>query len=692
MSVLARLAPLFRAAFALIGALTLMSCALVMSFDDYIRSSSGSSNPSASLYAVGGVVDGLGPLAKVTLTLNTADPNSGLLVGNGPFALPERLSDGQSYVVSATAPAGHTCGIAGGSGTIAAADVTSVAVRCASNDASLLSLSLTSGAALAPAFDPATLAYTAHVSVLFPPPGVLATARASGAKLRVNGVDVASGAPSAPITASTVDIEVTAPDSVVTDRPATQRYTIGLSPYGSDYLKASNSRGDALFGAVALSGDTLVVGSPSESSSATGINGNQADTSAAQAGAVYVFVRTPAGWSQQAYLKASNARAGARFGAALALSGDTLVVGSRNESSKSAGINGDQTDASAGSTGAAYVFTRTGGVWSQQAYIKASNARPGALFGASVALSGDTLVVGSPSESSGSIGINGNQADTSAGLSGAAYVFTRTGGAWSQQAYLKASNTRAGANFGVPVALSGDTLAVGSASESSAATGIDGNQADTSADLSGAAYVFTRTGGAWSQQAYVKASNTRTTAYFATSVALSGDTLAVGSPYEASGAVGIGGNQADTSAFNAGAAYVFTRAAGVWSQQAYVKASNTRTTAYFGSSIALFGDALAVGSDGESSSAAGLNGNQGDSSLVRAGAVYVFSRAGAAWSQRGYVKASNPRSLAAFSSSLALSADTLAVGSSGESSNAAGVNGDQTNTSTPGAGAVYVLR
>jgi hypothetical protein len=691
MSLRARLALLFRAAFAVLGALTLMSCALVMSFDDYNRSS-GSSNPSASLYAVGGVVDGLAPLAQVKLTLNTADPNSGFPVGNGPFALPERLSDGQSYVVNATAPAGHTCVVASGSGTIAGADVTSVAIRCASNDASLLSLSLTSGAAFAPPFDPATLAYAAHVSALFPPPGVLATARAPGAKLRVNGVDVTSGAPSAPITTSTVDVVVTAPDYLVTDRPATQRYTIQLGPYGSDYLKASNARGDALFGAVALSGDTLVVGSPGESSGASGINGNQADASAAQAGAVYVFVQTPAGWSQQAYLKASNARAGARFGASLALSGDTLVVGSRNESSKSVGINGDQMDASAGSAGAAYVFTRTGGAWSQQAYLKASNARAGALFGASVALSGDTLVVGSPSESSGASGVGGNQADTSAGLSGAAYVFTRAGSVWSQQAYLKASNTRAGASFGAPVALSGDTLAVGSPSESSAALGVNGNQADTSADLSGAVYVFTRVAGAWSQQAYVKASNTRTTAYFATSVALSGDTLAVGSPDEASGAVGINGDQADTSVFNAGAAYVFTRAAGAWSQQAYVKASNTRTTAYFGSSIAIFGDTLGVGSDGESSRAVGLNGDQSDTSLVRAGAVYVFSRTGAAWSQRGYVKPSNPRSLAAFSSSIALSADTLAVGSSGESSSAAGVNGDQTNTSAPGAGAVYVVR
>ena len=117
----------------------------------------------------------------------------------------------------------------------------------------------------------------------------------------------------------------------------------------------------------------------------------------------------------------------------------------------------------------------------QEAYAKASNSQPNARFGNSVALSGDTLAVGSYFEKSNATGINGNQADQSAVQAGAVYVFSRSGGTWSQQAYLKASNTAAGATFGVSVALSGDTLVVGANNEQSSATGINGNQLDTSA-------------------------------------------------------------------------------------------------------------------------------------------------------------------------------------------------------------------
>ena len=135
--------------------------------------------------------------------------------------------------------------------------------------------------------------------------------------------------------------------------------------------------------------------------------------------------------------------------------------------------------------------------FAQQAYLKASNTGASDLFGLSVALSGDTLAVGAYFEGSAATGIDGNQADNSAVSSGAVYVFTRTGGVWSQQAYLKASNTGGidqfglgGDQFGYSVALSGDTLAVGARNEASAATGVNGNQADNSAPTSGAVYVY----------------------------------------------------------------------------------------------------------------------------------------------------------------------------------------------------------
>ncbi len=114
------------------------------------------------------------------------------------------------------------------------------------------------------------------------------------------------------------------------------------------------------------------------------------------------------------------------------------------------------------------------------------------------------------------------------------------------------------------VALSGDTLAVGAALEQSAATGINDDQSDNSADNAGAAYVFTRTAGVWSQQAYIKASNTDAEDEFGWSVALSGDTLAVGAQFEDGNATGINDDQSDNSAADSGAVYVFTRNAGVW--------------------------------------------------------------------------------------------------------------------------------
>jgi hypothetical protein len=212
---------------------------------------------------------------------------------------------------------------------------------------------------------------------------------------------------------------------------------------------------------------------------------------------------------------------------------------------------------SAPASGAVYVFVSTGTGWEQQAYIKASNTRPGASFGNSVALEGETLVVSSELESSGATGVNGNQIDQSTPGAGAAYVFVRTGTDWSQQAYVKASNTGP-AHFGHSVALSGDMLAVGSDLESSAAANVNGDQGATSDKFgAGAAYVFTRSGTMWTQTAYVKASNPRGNASFGASVALSADTLAVGSNREASNGTGVEGDSSKFVAPNAGAVYVF---------------------------------------------------------------------------------------------------------------------------------------
>src|SRR5882762_7141750 len=230
----------------------------------------------------------------------------------------------------------------------------------------------------------------------------------------------------------------------------------------------------------------------------------------------------------------------------------------------------------------------------QVAYIKASNAEAYDHFacgggnqghtGTSIAMSsdGNTMAVGAPFESGGAKGINGNQADNSVYAAGAVYVYVRQGNSWMQQAYVKASNPGQNDHFGSSVALSrdGSTMAVAAHWEASAATGVNGNQNDDSIPQAGAVYVFTRTGTTWTQQAYVKASNTGSAAQgdgdqFGFSLALSGDgnTLAVGAITEDSAAKQINGNQNDDTAQSAGAVYVFSRTGSTWTQQAYVKSS-----------------------------------------------------------------------------------------------------------------------
>ena len=466
------------------------------------------------------------------------------------------------------------------------------------------------------------------------------------------------------------------------------------------YVKASNTNAADMFGGgVALSADgsTLAVGAIGEASLGFG---NQNDNSAANAGAVYVFSRTGMTWTQQAYIKASNAEANDRFGQSVTLSADgsELAVGAFFES----GVIGDPTSNAVPDSGAVYVYTRTGLTWSQQAYVKASNVGSGDLFGYSVALSADgaTLAVGAYGEESAAVGINGNQLDNTASEAGAVYVFTRAGTTWTQQAYVKASNTGVMDLFGYHLALSGDgsTLAVASFYEDSAAIGIDGNQADNTAMDAGAVYVYTRAGTTWTQQAYVKASNTNMSDRFGTSVALSGNgsTLAVGAVLEDSAATGIDGDQADNAMTESGAVYVFTRAGTTWTQQAYVKASNTGMNDSFGSSVALStdGSTLAVGAAFESSAATGIGGDQADNTVANSGAGYVFIRAGTTWTQESYIKASNTGAADFFGNSLAMSTDgsTLVFGASNEDSIATGVGGNQADNTAANAGAVYVFR
>ncbi len=467
--------------------------------------------------------------------------------------------------------------------------------------------------------------------------------------------------------------------------------TIQAEIAAGPYLKASNTGTDDNFGqSVAVSGDTVVVGAPAEASNATGVNGNQANNSAYAAGAVYVFVRSGATWSQQAYLKASNANAGDRFGNSVAIAGDTIVVGAFNEDSNATGVNGNQDSNRAEDSGAAYVFVRSGTTWSQQAYLKASNTEAIDWFGNSVAIAGDTIVVGAMSEDCFCL-VNGSQGNNWAENAGAAYVFVRSGTTWSQQAYLKASNVDDNDWFGQSVAIDGDTIVVGASREDSNATVVNGSQGNNSFTDAGAAYVFVRSGTTWSQQAYLKASNTEPGDHFGGSVAVAGDTVVVGATSEDSSATGVNGNESVNGAPSSGAVYVFARSGTAWSRQAYLKASNTGADDFFGCSLAITGDTLVVAARYEASNATGVNGDQSNNAAADAGAAYVFARSGTTWSQQAYLKASNTEANDGFGFSVGVAGGTIVVGAWLEDSSATGINGDQSNNAAWASGAAYLF-
>jgi hypothetical protein len=491
------------------------------------------------------------------------------------------------------------------------------------------------------------------------------------------------------------------------------------------YLKASNAEmgdhfgnGGTLLGdSVAISGDgnTIAIGAPQESSGAKGINGNQNDNSVYAAGAVYVFTRGgTAGWTQQAYVKASNPAEGAEFGHIVVLSadGNTMAVSAYFEPSATKGINGNQNDKSIPQAGAVYVFTRTGNRWAQQAYIKASNTGEagvgdefgdGDQFGFALAISddGNTIAVGANAEDSNATGINGNQNDNSMISAGAVYVFSRARTTWTQQAYVKPTNTFGNTQFGYSVALSadGNTLVASSYDEGGISRLVNGPQT-RGRNGSGALYVFGRTAGKWTQDAYLKAENAEGNDSMGVAVAISddGNTILTGSLDEDCLATGVNppgcgdDNASDTSA---GAAYVFVKTDGNWKQQAFFKASNTGKNDWFGSRVAMSGDGntVAIPAQLEDSNAKGINGDQKNDAATEAGALYVFTRSGDTWTQIAYVKASNNEAFDEFASSVALSRDgrTLVAGARAEDSKARGVNGDQNDNSADEAGAAYVF-
>ena len=276
-----------------------------------------------------------------------------------------------------------------------------------------------------------------------------------------------------------------------------------------------------------------------------GVHPNRNRYTLASAG-VLLLIAMP-GWAvtpvEVAKLVADDGATNDFFGFSVALSGDTAVIGAFRDSDDVKGVD----------SGSAYVFTRSGTNWGQQAKLTATDGAANDTFGGNVALSGDTAVIGAL----------GDDDDVNGVDSGSAYVFTRSGTSWSEQAKLSAADGAAGDEFGYSVALSGDTAVIGAARD------------DDKGNDSGSAYVFTRSGTSWSQQAKLTAADGAAGDVFSISVALSGDTAVIGADLD------------DEKGDNSGAAYVFTRSGSTWSQQAKLTADDGAAGDLFGIRVAL---------------------------------------------------------------------------------------------------------
>ncbi len=669
-----RIAPIRLAALgACASALLLGACAQLLGIDDL---SGDDVDAGPSSFTLSGVAAGL--LQPVSIRLEHPGGSEPLRIEeDGPFAFDTVLARGASYeVVLEDAP---PCVLWNASGTLSN-EAPVIELAC---EPVLLSTLLVAGPG-APAldFEIGRSRYDVNVSALRQSVRLIAATASAEATLTVAGMPLASGATSEPLPLdfgdNPIEIEVKHPGGV----ERTYRLTLnrGAPPVQDAYAKAANAgAGDELGYTMAMSGDTMVVGAPYEDSDATGVNGSPNEGSP-DSGAAYVFRRSGDTWVQEAYLKPSGATAGASFGQSVAISGDVVAVGAPYQ------------DDTAVDSGVVYVFHRDGSAWIQDGYVAASNSGAGDNFGWAVALADNALAAGARAEDSSATGVDGNQSDEGTTDSGAVYVFRYESGTWLQEAYIKASNTGLEDNFGRNLALAGDTLAVGVFLEDSSASGVGGEQGDDADTVnSGAVYVFRRSDSSWSQEAYIKASNTAFDDQFGIQLALGQDTLAVGAPYEDSGATGVNGNQANDGSEDSGAVYVFRRSGSTWAQDAYIKASNTGDGDNFGWGLALAGDTLIASAIGESSAATDAGGDQNDNTAKNSGAVYIFGRSSGTWAQNSYLKASNTGVEDWFGYKVAYSEHTLAVTARFEDSNASGVGGSQDNDSAGDSGALYLF-
>ncbi len=376
--------------------------------------------------------------------------------------------------------------------------------------------------------------------------------------------------------------------------------TVTVSPVWAKWAQQDNltavdtNSGDHFGFAAAVDGNTAVVGA------------RYADPCSDDEGAVYIYDFNGLAWSQQQKLIASDAQANAYLGCSIAIDGNTIVAGAYKDDHSS------KTD-----PGSAYVFTRSGSTWSQQQKLTAPSPENTDYFGYSVAVDGNTIVVGA-------------YKDDHSGISsaGSAYVYTFNGSTWSLQDTLTASDAAASDFLGYSVSIDGNTAVIGA------------HWADPCGWESGAAYIFTRSGSSWSQQKKLTGSDSSDYDEFGCSVAIDGNTVVIGARVNDHSGKG-----------EPGAAYVFTGSGSQWSEQEkLIDESDPCNDDNFGCSVAIEGDRVIIGAQEDL-----IDGYQ-------KGGAFSFVRDGTDWSQEQWVTASDGADEDRFGCSVSLSGEHLIVG------------------------------
>jgi hypothetical protein len=395
-------------------------------------------------------------------------------------------------------------------------------------------------------------------------------------------------------------------------------------------LTASDVQTNDFFGwsaSISLDGNYAIVSSFDDGGAGDPLSG---------AGAAYIFTRSGSTWTEQAKLMVSDAAAGDQLGSvSISSDGSYVIVGARYEDT---GGNIEN--------GAAYIFTRSGSTWTQQAKLLASDAQTYDNFGWSVSISGDGIYafVGADYEDGG--------AGDPAISAGTVYVFTRSGSTWTEQARL---------TKGIESEFFGRSISTNS----------DGTYVIIGSKHvfdQGAAYVFTRSGSTWTQQQRITPAEAQNLDEVGFSVAINPDaTYAIIGSWKEDGGAG-------NPISNAGAAYIFTRSGSTWTQQAKLVASDAQVDG-------LFGDSVSISSDGTYA----IVGAWYDAG-TQTGMAYVFERSGSTWTQRQKLVSSDLQAADEFGKKVSISGDgKYAIVSAPREDGGAG-------DPISGAGAVYIYQ